>query len=210
MLLWILWILALIVLVWIVWSIYAVKWIEKPKYDILETRSWYELREYRDYIVAQVEVEWDREEAVNQGFRTLAGYIFGWNQAKESISMTAPVNDIEKSSVNISMTAPVNDIETSKNIHLVQFVLPSKYTLKTLPIPNDERVQLKKVDWYTAAAISYTMWATQERVEKYKKKLKDYVESDKLRIVKNPISAQYNPPLSFPLLRRNEIIAEVR
>ena len=210
MLLWTLWILAFIILVWIIWSIYAVRSIEKPKYDILESRSWYELREYRDYHVAQVEVRWEREEAVNTGFRILAGYIFGWNQAKESISMSAPVTDIEKSSVNISMTAPVNDIKKGEDLHLVQFILPSKYTLATLPVPNDERVKLKKVEWYTAAALSYTMWATQERVEKFKKKLKEYVESDSLRIVKNPISAQYNPPLSFPLLRRNEIIAEIR
>jgi len=46
--------------------------------------------------------------------------------------MTSPVNDIEKKSVNISMTAPVNDIKTKNNTHIVQFVLPSKYTLNII------------------------------------------------------------------------------
>jgi len=169
-------------------SYVAVKSIEKPSYDILEVRNWYELREYKDYIVAEVEIQWEREEAINKWFRILAWYIFWGNEKKESISMTSPVNDIEKKSVNISMTAPVNDIKTKNNTHIVQFVLPSKYTLETLPVPSDSRVQIRKVEWYTAAAIKYTLWATESKIKGY----------------------QYNPPLSFPLMRRNEVIAEVQ
>jgi hypothetical protein len=89
-------------------------------------------------------------------------------------------------------------------------VLPSTYTLETLPVPNNDRVKLIKVEWYTAAALSYTLWATQEKVEKNKQRLRKYVQRDNLKIIGEPISAQYNPPLSFPLLRRNEIIAEIR
>jgi len=210
MLYWLVWIVIVILLIWIAGSYYAVKSIEKPEYDVLEERTWYELREYNDYIVAEVEVQWEREEAINEWFRILAGYIFGWNKAKESISMTAPVNDIEKKSVNISMTAPVNDIENWNNRHIVQFVLPKKYTLNNLPVPNDERVKLRKIEWYTAAALRYSMWATKEKVKRYKERLKAYVEKDNLEIIATPISAQYNPPLSFPLMRRNEIIAEIR
>ncbi len=210
MLFWSVWVISAIIIIWILLSYYAVKSIEKPDYDILEVRDWYELREYKDYIVAEVEVEWEREEAINKWFRILAGYIFWGNEKKESISMTSPVNDIEKSSVNISMTAPVNDIETNTNVHLVQFVLPSKYTLKTLPVPNDDRVQIRKIEWYTAAAIRYSLWATDSKINNYKSKLNSYLNKDNFKIVGKVISAQYNPPLSFPLMRRNEIIAEIR
>ncbi len=207
---WILAIIALLLFTWIVWSILVVQSIEKPQYDVLEVRNWYELREYKDYIVAQVEVQGNQQEALNKGFRLLAGYIFGGNTRQESIAMTSPVNDISSSSEKISMTSPVNDISSGDNKHTIQFVLPSTYTLETLPVPNNDRVKLIKVEWYTAAALSYTLWATQEKVEKNKQRLRKYVQRDNLKIIGEPISAQYNPPLSFPLLRRNEIIAEIR
>lgn len=210
MLFWVLWVVFAVLILWVIWSYIAVKSIEKPSYDVLEVRNGYELREYKDYIVAQVEVQWERGEALNAGFRILAGYIFWGNEKKESISMTSPVNDIEKTSVNISMTAPVNDIETQKDIHLVQFVLPSKYTLATLPVPDDKKIQIKKVEWYTAAALRYTMWATDKKIKSYQQILDKYLKRDNLKIVGKVISAQYNPPLSFPLMRRNEIIAEIR
>lgn len=210
MLLWITLTLVLLILTWIIWSFLVIKSIETPHYDVLEIRKWYELREYKDYIVAQVEIIWEREEAINAWFRILAHYIFWGNAKKQSISMTAPVNDIEQKSVNISMTAPVNDIQTSSNSHLVQFILPSKYTLETLPAPNDARIKIKTVEGYTAAAMRYTLWATDKKIKNYKTQLNNYLKKDNLKIVWKVISAQYNPPLSFPLMRRNEIIAEIR
>lgn len=210
MLFWIVSAIVALVGIWAIWSFLIIKSIEIPSYDVLEVRSGYELREYKDYIVAEVEVTWEREEAINKWFRILAWYIFWGNEKKESISMTAPVNDIEKKSVNISMTAPVNDIQTNKNTHLVQFVLPSKYTLETLPVPDDNSVKIRKIEWYTAAAIRYTLWATDSKINSYKTKLNNYLQKDNFKVVGKVISAQYNPPLSFPLMRRNEIIAEVR
>lgn len=207
---WSMWIIIILLLIWIVGSYLAIRSVEKPDYDVLEVRSWYELREYKDYIVAEVEVIWEREEAINSWFRILATYIFWGNEKKESISMTSPVNDIEKSSVNISMTVPVNDIQTDANTHIVQFILPSKYTLATLPKPNDNRVKIRKVEWFTAAALKYTLWATDEKIQNYKENLRKHLDNDNLKIVGKVISAQYNPPLSFPLMRRNEIIAEIR
>jgi hypothetical protein len=60
--------------------------------------------------------------------------------------MTSPVNDISSSSEKISMTSPVNDISSGDNKHTIQFVLPSTYTLETLPVPNNDRVKLIKVE----------------------------------------------------------------
>ena len=49
----------------------------RAKYSVVEKRDGYEIREYRSYIVAEVEVEGDMKTAMNAGFRQLAGYIFG-------------------------------------------------------------------------------------------------------------------------------------
>ena len=195
--------------VWIIWSFYIVKSIEKPSYNVTEIKDWYEIREYDPYIVAEVEVTGNQQEALNQGFRLLAGYIFWGNTSKQSIAMTSPVNDITSSSEKISMTSPVNDIISKDNKHTVQFILPGKYSLETLPIPNNDSVKLREVQWYTAAALSYTLWATQEKVAKNKLKMQKYLLRDNIEIVWDSISAQYNPPLSFPFLRRNEIIIPI-
>jgi hypothetical protein len=43
-----------------------------------------------------------------------------------------------------------------------------------------------------------------------KNKLLEILKKDNKQIVGDIVSAQYNPPLSFPLLRRNEIIIPIQ
>lgn len=120
---------------------------------------------------------------LNQGFRILAGYIFGGNASKQSIAMTTPVNDIEKQSEKIAMTTPVNDITTGDNLHLIQFSIPSSYTLETLPVPNDNRVNLREIPAKKKAVLLYRGWATEEKVEKNKLKLIEKLERDGVEYV---------------------------
>ena len=84
--------------------------IEEPKYSVIEKTEPFELRQYAPMIVAEVKVDGDLDEASNQGFRLIAGYIFGQNQVNEKIAMTAPVAIEEQpiKSVKIAMTVPVN------------------------------------------------------------------------------------------------------
>ncbi len=64
-------------IIWIVGTLIVIRGLEEPKYSVVEKREGYEIREYRSYIVAEVEVEGDMKIALNAGFRQLAGYIFG-------------------------------------------------------------------------------------------------------------------------------------
>lgn len=203
-------ILAVVLIIWSIGTILVVNNLEEPSYSILETKKWYEIREYSSYIVAEVEIWWSQNQALNNWFRLLAGYIFWWNTKDESITMTAPVNNIQKNWEEIAMTVPVSETITEKNTRIVQFSMPSKYTLETLPVPNNERVKLKKITWYKAAVLNYTWYATENKVEKMKNKLVWYLNSESIEINWDIISAQYNPPLSFPFLRRNEIIIPIK
>jgi hypothetical protein len=81
--------------------------IEESSYTVVEQADNFELRMYAPNIVAETLVEGDFSEVGNEGFRRLAGYIFGKNRKQESIDMTAPVSQ-ETSSEKIAMTAPVN------------------------------------------------------------------------------------------------------
>jgi hypothetical protein len=53
------------------------------------------------------------------------------------------------------MTAPVNMQKVGEAEFAVQFVMPTDWTLNTLPKPNDSRVTLKTVPCKKAVAIKY-------------------------------------------------------
>ena len=198
----------IVLVIWAIWSYLAIKNLEEPKYTILSKTNGYEVRQYSNYIVAEVEVWWSQTQALNNGFRLLAGYIFGGNTSNTSISMTAPV--AESQSTQIAMTVPVSNTLGEWEIRKVQFSMPSKYTLETLPKPNNDKVTLKTLDWYKAAVLRYSFYATESRVGKMKLKLINLLEKDWVEIAWDIVSAQYNPPFSFPALRRNEIIIPIK
>ena len=68
----------------------------------------------------------DEEAARNEGFRRLARYIFGANHARQKIAMTAPVAQRREGDGG----------------WVIRFFMPAKWTLDTLPGPDDERVEL--------------------------------------------------------------------
>lgn len=203
-----LWIIILSFVTWIVWSYIAQRWLEEPKYSIISQEKTYEIREYSPYIVAEVEVFWSQQEALNNGFRLLAGYIFGWNTSKASISMTTPVIDT-KTNESIKMTTPVIDIKWANSSHTVQFTMPSEYTLETLPTPDDERVKLHEISTSKIAALRFTGWVTEKKSEQKIEKLRTLLLQDGFSIEWNFSLAQYNPPFSFPFMRRNEILVGI-
>jgi hypothetical protein len=159
--------------------------------------------------VAEVEVDGDMSTALSDGFRQLAGYIFGGNTAQASIKMTVPVMDTTKISESIAMTTPVMDTLSSSGKHIVAFTMPSNYTLNSLPKPNNANIRFRSVNNSRAAVLRYTWYATEARVAAKKKILGELLVRDNHIIKGTMISAQYNPPLSFPLLRRNEILVEI-
>ena len=88
--------------------------------------------------------------------------------------------------------------------------MPSNYTLESLPTPNDNRVKLRRVEPQKKAVLRYTLWATESAVEKNKRKLGKLLSENGVDFETEMVSAQYNPPLSFPLMRRNEILVEIK
>jgi len=145
--------------------------IEKPHYKLIETYKNIELREYDPYITAQVSVSAkNHREAASQGFGALANFIFGNNTSSEKISMTAPVAAQEKSE-KIAMTAPVT--VTGENIFTVAFSMPSRYTMDTLPKPNNERINTIQNPKKMMAAIRFSGVFQQNNFDKHIQILRD-------------------------------------
>ena len=51
--------------------------VEKPDYKVIQFEQNIEIRQYEPMIIAEVEVDGKREDAIRDGFRLLADYIFG-------------------------------------------------------------------------------------------------------------------------------------
>ena len=203
-------IVALVLLgIWIVGSYLAIQGLEEPAYTVIEKKNGYEIRQYESYIIVEVDVEGKYDDALNDGFRIIADYIFGNNTKQTSIAMTAPVSEERKVSEKIAMTVPVIDETSDNETHLVSFVMPSKYTLETLPKPNNSRVKIREVPATKVAALSFTWYATDSRVAMKKQQLQEMLSNDGIEAVSLARIAQYNPPLSFPLMRRNEILIDI-
>ncbi|NBV77257.1 heme-binding protein [bacterium] len=191
---------------WSATAYWTVRGIEEPAYTVIEKRKGYELRKYNSYIIATARVRGTYREALNQGFRIIAGYIFGGNTKREGIAMTAPVQ--ESSSEQIAMTVPVKE-EGSDTERSISFVMPKQYTLATLPKPNDDRVKLTEVQARTMAVLSYSWWAYPSRVESKKQELITLLQRDSVQATGTVEAAFYNPPFTPPFMQRHEVMVEV-
>ena len=182
--------------------------IEEPKFELIEQVGDFELRKYEPYIVAETLVEGEFAEVGDQGFRRLAGYIFGKNRKKQSIDMTAPVN-MESSSETIAMTAPVNQ-QVRDGRWRITFTMPAQYSMESLPVPLDERVVLKQEPGRLMAALRYSgSWSQKLYLEKVAM-LKTFLEKREIQSAGEPIFARYNSPFSLWFLRRNEILIPIK
>jgi len=197
-----------LLIIWTIVSYLVIRNIEEPKFTVLQNKNGYDIREYAPYIIAETEVVGNYKEATSNGFRIIADYIFGNNTSRSSIAMTAPV--LEGSSEKIAMTVPVINTEKSETVRTISFVLPSEYTLETLPKPNNPKVTITPVDSQKVAVLSFTWYPTANRVEKKKKKLLSLLERDGVVVAGEIQTARYNPPLSMPLMLRNEIFIPIK
>lgn len=209
---------------WFLYSWLPVRNIEEPKYTTLSEASGYEIREYASYIVAETTVggAGSRDEAARKGFPIIAGYIFGDNTKKDKIAMTIPVNTEESTSEKIAMTVPVNaekiamtvpvntEEEAGSGAYKISFVMPSKYTIKTLPEPNDKRVELREVPAHKVAVRRFS-WSTSESAfKKHEAELLEALRRDGVETVGAVNVARYNTPWTIPFMLRSEVQIEVK
>ncbi len=181
--------------------------IEEPAYVTVIEDGDKTLRDYAAVVVAETEVQGAWDSASNQGFRRLAGYIFGGNAGANRIAMTAPVGQKVAGS-KIAMTAPVG-VRPAGEAWVVSFTMPSGSSLKNLPIPNDARVILREVPGRRVAVHSFTGFWTEGRMARHTEALEAWIAKRGLRATGPPEINRYDPPWTLPWLRRNEIWVEV-
>jgi hypothetical protein len=163
--------------------------IEEPRYEVVTAWEEHsiELRSYAPRILAVTTMT----QGQNNGFRVLAGYIFGGNNNDQKIAMTAPVQRSMDDSAEMA------------------FMMPAEYSLSDLPTPEDDRVSFREAPGYTAAVIQFNGWADMEKAEANWQVLQAFLTERDIAITGEPSLNQYNPPWTLPFMRRNEIIVPI-
>jgi len=180
---------------------------EEPLFTIRLTSGEFTVRDYPPLVVAEVSVKGNRETAAGNGFRLLAGYIFGDNTYRQKIAMTAPVVQ-SPADETIAMTKPV--LQTGEDgAWIIRFIMPRGSMLETLPRPNNPRVHLHAVAAARVAVVRFSGLARQDDVAAKTLALSRFVTAQHLQAAGAPSLAQYDPPWTPWFMRRNEMMIPV-
>lgn len=165
---------------------------EKQPYTVLKTDGEMEIRLYPSVTMATIQsTAKNYRELSGNGFRKIAGYIFGNNASGEKIAMTTPVHmDFQESGSSMA------------------FVMPAGYDETNLPKPNDPSVKIKKTDAEHAAALRFGGFATDETISRNMKKLEELLNQKGIKTKGHFRYLGYNPPYQL-VGRRNEIIVSI-
>ena len=161
-------------------------YVVNKKYDLFEIRS------YEATLFTSVKLSTKGyKNSSRKGFSILAGYIFGNNERNEKISMTSPV------------TMTLEDSMT------MMFMVPKELKKEMLPKPNQSLIEFKEEPAKTVAAISFSGWANDKKIEKYKQKLKSALDAEGINYSNRFYFFGYNPPYEV-FNRKNEVIVELQ
>ena len=170
--------------------------LEEPKYSVLKEYENFEIRNYASYLVAEVDIEGSYNKSGNEAFRILAGYIFGDNQSSTKMNMTAPVeSEAIQSSEKMNMTAPVFS-NKNFNGYTYRFVMESKYTQETLPVPNNSKIRITEIKDRVMAVISFSGRWSQKNFEKHEQILVNDLKNAGIGVASEAIYARYNAPFT--------------
>jgi SOUL heme-binding protein len=180
--------------------------VAEPPFTSVARDGDFEIRDYATQVVAEVSVPAGRGDPANQGFRPLAGYIFGGNVPQAKIAMTAPVT--RQQGTQIAMTSPVTR-QAAGAVWKIRFIMPAGSTLATMPRPNDPNVRLLEEPGRRYAVIRFSGFAGEGVVARKTAELSAFLARRRLTPIGKPVFAQYDPPWTLPFMRRNEVWLEV-
>ncbi len=161
-------------------------YVVKKKYQQVEIRS------YETTLFTSVRLSTKGyKNSASQGFSILAGYIFGNNERNEKIAMTSPVS----MSLEDTMT--------------MMFMVPKKFKKDMLPKPNQTGIEFKQEPAKILAAITFSGWANDTKIEKYKQDLKAVLDAEGIKYTNQFYFFGYNAPYEV-FNRKNEVIVELQ
>ncbi|MCU0903952.1 MAG: heme-binding protein [Tabrizicola sp.] len=162
---------------------------ELPPYQVEAEEGPFQLRAYAPHLVAEVRVTGSRDGAINTGFRTLAGYIFGGNATGEKIAMTVPVAQ-----------TPVD-----ADAWTVRFMIPAAFRPETLPAPDRAGIRFLTTAPERQVTVRFAGARSDRVLDEKAAALRDWATAKGLTITAGPHYYFYDGPMTLPWNRRNEV-----
>ena len=159
-------------------------------YKVIKKYKEFEIREYPPAIYASVTKTGTMMEIGNEGFRDLAGYIFGGNQENMKIAMTSPVY-IYSDTLNKSNSE-------------MSFVMPGNFNLNSLPQPQNKDIKLWQSESVVVAVIQFSGYANNKEILKKEEELTALLLKEGIEHKGDFKYMGYNPPYQI-INRRNEV-----
>ncbi|MFN5416305.1 MAG: SOUL family heme-binding protein [Flavobacteriia bacterium] len=165
--------------------------VETPKYEVLKTLDEAEIRLYPSMLVAKTSLaDKSFDDQGSNGFRAIAGYIFGGNENNQKIAMTSPV---------------VMNMGDSSSMY---FVMPKEYKKEDLPKPSSNAVVISEVAAKTLAVVSYGGYSSDKKIEEHIQKLSKILTKHGLKSKGDFMYMGYNAPWDV-INRKNEVAIEI-
>jgi hypothetical protein len=125
---------------------------------------------------------------------------------QQKIAMTAPVEQstaAPDTGSKIAMTAPVEQSAAPEG-WAVAFMVPSAFTIDTVPQPTDPRLRIRQIPAEIRAVLRYSGRWTDRLFASKRQELIKLLAEQGVEVVGVPQSALYDPPYKLPFMRRNE------
>jgi len=190
-------------------SVVGIRSVEEPHHIRRPLTEDVEIRQYGPRIAAETTVTGDKQRALSAGFRRIAGYIFGGNHRDAQIAMTAPVVQQPSGGEDIAMTSPVSQTGSAEEGWTVRFYMPAKWSMETLPTPDNDDVRLVRVPAETVAVLKFTGDRGQRAVAACTEQLMKTLRDNDIEPTGEAVAWFYDPPWTLPFRRRNEVAVTI-
>lgn len=174
---------------------------EEPDYRTLRTDGDFQIREYPQLIVSETIVHGPRKQALEQGFRRLAGYIFAKSRDGEALAMTVPV--IQDAGDPMASDPPLFDDEIEGGWR-TRFVMLGKGSIEELPAAPDG-IKVIALEPRKVAVVSFAGRPDDVDLAQQEDRLRGWLARHGERSEAEPEYAFYNSPVVPGPLRRNEV-----
>lgn len=175
-----------------VWTTISTRSTPQQPYVVLRSIDDLEVRSYPEALAARVErPAGTYREVASPGFRSLAGYIFGGNEAGTKIAMTAPVH-----------------MELGAESSTMRFIMPEEHNMESLPLPADTAVHLERLPEEVVAVLRFSGFANEERIQEASARLLEQVQAAGLEADGPVRFLGYDPPWQL-VARRNEVVVRL-
>ena len=174
---------------------------EEPDYRTLRTDGEFQIRDYPEMVIAETIARGPRQQALGEGFRRLADYIFAKSRPGEELRMTVPV--IQDAGDPMASDPPLFDDKIEGGWR-TRFVMLGGRGVDALPTPPDE-IELVTLPPRKVAVVSFAGRPDDRDLAEAEDRLRGWLARHGERSEAEPEYAFYNSPIIPGPLRRNEV-----